>query len=450
MRIKEGFWCSHWKDVELALQAAEEAKRKRKEALDWLDDGVQFPEGTTDAEKRETLLHALAKQILEREKFMIAPEILSEAEMKSCGLSPGDYRSKCKKSIELIFERVELELNTSGLRPDVIGYIAGHSPVHSKKVHIEITVKNEIKGERLQKIIKLGIPTVEVSLASLGGHITQNGFEKILINQTDFKRWIHLSPTVIDRLPDSNKNTVVILDEDHYRAIYLQTITDYGNQTGLANTNNSAEVDVRLRFRIIQAAKPLKYLGYEEADYYYAYERNGLVCRVLSIKNNCAVWRDLRAFWSVINTILQDENSLKKYHYLYLIAIKIWCPGFNAEQEKIVREWRANVKLGMEYGNTMYKPDKTYNNLLGFLFPEMKSALSAPLPWKPRLPLVSSKQYSYADLRSKSFASTFHEPSIDRLTENDLLKGREYEEWKRGNPEAAAVWENAQKNKPTN
>ena len=70
--VDNASWCAHWNDSTLALEAAEAARAKAVDALDWLDDDVSFPDAVDADVKRETLLHLKAKEILERENCMHA------------------------------------------------------------------------------------------------------------------------------------------------------------------------------------------------------------------------------------------------------------------------------------------------------------------------------------------------------------------------------------------
>lgn len=460
MRIKEGFWCSHWKDVELELQAAEEAKRKKKGALDWLDGGVQFPEGTTDAEKRETILHALAKQILEREKRMRVPalEIDSDLPMVKGFSEPAPQVLLPDKDV--IFSGVELEKKVGGIRPDVIATIDDLDDIGYPKLAIEITVTNTMDTDRISKIQSAGLPTIEINLSRLGGVLTEEIFRDILIQSVLMKSWI-FHPDTLPKINNINSKNIQG-DASFYADIFLREMRSYG----LADASgkfHTPEYDV-IKNNVKRLAYKLSEFGYQEATDSHIICPDGLINRIQSIKMNSAIGYKYNTSWQVINAILQDKGWSRRFHTIYLMAIKKWNPTIDLKQREKVENWRSSVSSSLMQGDDIYRREPIYDRLLSLLFPELAQGIGKPLPTRavsvastPAIqnaieiapkPIGQAGNRHFSQPTFRSFGSVSRDPDWHRLTDRDTLKGSEYEEWKRRNPEAAAAWENAQKNKP--
>lgn len=127
----------------------------------------------------ETALHIYAKNILERNKRIVLPPV---------------YLDNSDKLIypatEITFDSVALEKRISNIIPDIVVTVKG------KPLLIEVAVTHFIDRFKAYKIFELGYSAIEVNADGLFnstynkpfGH---NDFEKRLIEDTSFKRWIN-------------------------------------------------------------------------------------------------------------------------------------------------------------------------------------------------------------------------------------------------------------------
>lgn len=125
----------------------------------------------------ETSLHMATKDILEKNKMIMIPEAELEFE--------GTYNKwiiSDKKSI--IFDKIELETQLSGIVPDVLCYSSG------TPLLIEITVTHGIDNIKLEKIKSLGFSTLEINLSDFNREFDPIELEKIIIYETCNKKWI--------------------------------------------------------------------------------------------------------------------------------------------------------------------------------------------------------------------------------------------------------------------
>ncbi|HEY8781406.1 MAG TPA: competence protein CoiA family protein [Mucilaginibacter sp.] len=127
----------------------------------------------------ETALHIYAKNILEEHRRIVLPAVYLD---KS--------RTLIFPSTEVTFEKVVLEKRPNNIIPDIIVFING------KPLLIEIAVTHFVDKFKEAKIFELGYSAIEINVKSLlnSAHYKVFGyrdFEKLLIEGTDFKRWIN-------------------------------------------------------------------------------------------------------------------------------------------------------------------------------------------------------------------------------------------------------------------
>ena len=126
----------------------------------------------------ETALHKAAKEILERNKYLKIPEV-------STGLITRDIQLYPEQTI--YFDRVYLEKRFNNITPDLIIESNG------KQLIIEIAVTHFIDKEKVMKISDLNISTLEINLSNIDRQITLAFLEKILVEETENKKWIYNS-----------------------------------------------------------------------------------------------------------------------------------------------------------------------------------------------------------------------------------------------------------------
>ncbi|WP_169338376.1 competence protein CoiA family protein [Psychroserpens burtonensis] len=130
----------------------------------------------------ESALHLLAKEIISEEKVFKIPELY--------------YYNKKRKIGKVFFEalvievdNVELEVLQDDFKPDIV------LQCRKTKLFVEIAVTHFVDEKKLKKIENLGISLIEIDLSEfkLIDNITKNILRDILINKTEYKRWIYNS-----------------------------------------------------------------------------------------------------------------------------------------------------------------------------------------------------------------------------------------------------------------
>lgn len=125
----------------------------------------------------ESMLHLLAKKIIEENKYIMVP---------SFSVKTGDYSEKKK----IKFEKVSVERDFKDIRPDIIAWKDS-----SSFCFIEITVTHGIEEDKLLKIKNYNISTLEINLSD---YYNSNRlfdyleFQNLILNNLSYyKRWIY-------------------------------------------------------------------------------------------------------------------------------------------------------------------------------------------------------------------------------------------------------------------
>lgn len=438
-------WVQHWADAELDREAVASARENASNALDWLDQ-ADLADELSPTERRETLLHREVKAILEREKRIRLPGLFVEAEWRrSNGFV--DRRTWAEPETEVTLTSVELEVHLGCSVPDVIAaWVDGDGWTHS--LFIEVTVTNPIGDERISRLSSFGFPVLEIDIGRMGGIVTREEFTRLVVDEVAGKQWLY-HPT----LNEEESHLLVVMKREAEEAdaaakmrdgLWEVSPEDWAQryllafrqrwQAQLTNSGGStgSEAWQKKQAEMKEAADALEVHGYPIAPLMDQDPLRTIIARILSIRCDAGVEYKYDNAWAVINAIRCDRGaSSLKWHTLYLIAVRTYLPTLTSEQQNKVAEWRSEVKNSIENDDATYVRETIYDRLLGLLFPQMRSALNKPFG----TPLqILKKDYD-------AFAvSPEPTPMQFRTSDDAFLRGREFTEWARRNPDAAKLW----------
>lgn len=455
---ENGRWCSHWRDAELDAQAEANADALAEDALDRFGFHYEFPADATEVDRRETLLHLLAKEILERERQMVLPDLVAEV---------GSERELLYLSQAVKFESVELEKPMGQIRPDVFAVVQDAPQFGVSRVLVEVTVTNGITPERAQRIANAGIPAIEINLSLMGGQVTKGEFASIVVGELAGKRWI-FHPELGDAESRLKK---LIAEESELRPEvvaqrFLGAMERFGNEARKLDGDQNEYAALKQEVR--KFAGQLAALGYPEAiDDFFLWPGH-LINRLQSIKANKAIGYRLDTAWQVINAIRQERGEHRRWQTIYLMAIKVWRPSLTGDQESSIGKWRKEVEDSLRVGEDTYRRPPIYDKLLGLLFPDLEDRLKKPLPINMGIPASQANHRTSAQeidespgLRNSqingkpenveernrhvSQSSRFRPSPYEKSSL--WLTGDDYEQWKKQHPENARIWEESMKAK---
>jgi hypothetical protein len=169
---------------------------------------------------QETALHIMAKEILSESKFIKLPKVILKDKFAFIGKEEFTRTNpyvveKCYLNFKLekykdnqqIIDNIIVEPYLGNIKPDILLEIG------DKKLLVEIAVTHFIDNKKLNKIIELGIPTIEINLSSYKNNIDRINKEelsKFLLKNNDCKKWIYYKNYLqdIEEIADKNRNTI--------------------------------------------------------------------------------------------------------------------------------------------------------------------------------------------------------------------------------------------------
>lgn len=384
-----GCWVRHWADDEMDAEAEALAIAKAIDTFDWLDTG-DMPDDLSPAERRETLLHREVKAILERERRIRVPELKAEAEWLRANGFP-DKRTWSSPDVEIRLSSVELEVHLGHSVPDVVAsWIEEDGRSHS--MLIEVTVTNTITDERIERLSSLGLPVLEVDISRMGGTVTRGELTRLVLDEVAGKRWLH-HPVIEEerahlfflmkqeetRATEVERQRQAILDVPavEWGKRYLDALRRRWQEQlsfgeGMPDTVGwrQAQADV------LEAIRGLDAHGYP-ASLLDEHPLRKVIARILSLHDSAGIGYRTDV-WGVINAILCDQGQAKKWHTLYLIALRLYQQTLTEDHREKVAAWRDSVVYSIREGLEIHVRETTYDRLIALLFPKMRSALNKP------------------------------------------------------------------------
>ena len=126
----------------------------------------------------ETALHLAAKDILAKRKEIVLPEVAVNA-------SYGFPRILIAPQRRYAIESAEVERKTGSIIPDVIVEYGG------RELLVEVTVTHGVDDDKLRRIRELGLSCLEIDLSDAPRDLGREELEKIVVDGTAHKRWLH-------------------------------------------------------------------------------------------------------------------------------------------------------------------------------------------------------------------------------------------------------------------
>lgn len=453
-------WLKHWQDDELKSQVDSEARKLADDFMDLADTHEVDLRGVDKQFRRETLLHLEVKKILAESLVLNVPELTSDAKgIAENGQVIERHWSRPSEIIDIL--EVKLEKQFGSLIPDVMAVTRSH---HGGILMIEVTVTNHINDERLVKIQKKNIPTLEIDLSFSGGLVSRNELKELVVHGLELKRWLHhpeleLQTQIIE--DEVAAQVIEINEAEHekqeYRKFVLTTpLTEIAqdfleavvfslDDEHAANTDDSTQVSIERAKRYVSVeAEKLSIHGYPEAcEKNLTANRKGIIPRILSIKLGKGVGYQLESTLEVMNAIRQSSLLNRSNHSLYLIAEKVYRPAQAPAQPQWYANWVNEVKESIGRNEEVYIRDGRYDRLLTLLFPEMAAGLkngygsTRGFRKKPKVSIVQRSVDSNAIKKIRDFyidgAFRHFAPKIifdDVLKEAEAIKkGETYTKW---------------------
>lgn len=483
-------WRSHWHDAQLRADAQRQATDIAVDALDWLPDDIELPEGLSPAMKRESLLHHEVKRILERAGQITVPGLEVVQELRTAGQQTLQRRWSVGDRI-LQLTNTRLEHRMRALIPDVVSEARAEDGQVFDPLVIEVTVSNVIDDERRERIQAQGVAALEIDLSMSGGRVTRSELHRLVVHEVSVKRWLHFPD--LDNIRASLQAKMQAeqdlrieaarIAEERRRRIQETPIAELGARYLAAveqllveqartaprkptwfenkSPDNRPQIDWHRRPELLAAmadvssrVEEMTQRGFPEAGDEDLLGHHRILSRLLSIRDNRGVGYGFQTAAEVLNAIQQSQPNNRHDWTLYLIAAKVYLPELLADQPAWFDEWRETVVAAVKRSDYMYMRTIRYDRLLSLLFPEMAAGLAKSFGKRPVVPDLRWDEVKKRFLRGHTeqaprpagFLPREQAPRdpLRRTAGGDIqewfLKGKELEAWKRANPEAASAW----------
>ncbi len=341
-------------------------------------------------ERRETLLHREVKAILEQERRIRVPELHTHAELRYAN---GHFaeRSWSQPFQELSLTSVELEAHLGRAVPDVVAtWVAEDGRTHS--ILIEVTVTNPIGSERIDRLSSFGWPALEIDIGRMGGVVTRDEFASLVVDEIAGKRWLY-HPTIEQQRQrllsvlkeeesrhlkaEQRRQAVLVVPAREWAVRFLDAVRRrWQEQLPFGDSVPDTEGWRKAKIDINDATEALAEHGYANS-LLDDYPLRRVIARILSFHDRAGIEYRMDA-WGIINAIRCDGAEARKWHTLYLIALKKYPPELSDEHLTRFLAWRDKVIASVRNEEDTYVRDTTYDRLIGLLFPEMRPALQEP------------------------------------------------------------------------
>lgn len=458
-------WRAHWNDADLLAQAEEAARTRAHFYFDAIPDWLNLPAGLDPALHRETVLHHEVKRILEDVGRLTVPGVEVEAELPS---TDGQILRErwVEEEEDLRLSCVQLETRYGRLVPDITCESFG-SDGHARYLPllIEVTVTNPVNEERLRRIRATGEATLEIDLSLAGGRVNRDELRHLVIDEVAIKRWLHrpdlesLRSEMLGKLADERaaraahtqwlaerRAKVLATPVSRVAAEYLDAVT------GMFDAGSDAGAIRVARDLVAEAADKLAMHGYPEACDEDLIGDGAILARVLSIMLGRPVGYRYDNLMGVLNAIRQTSGPRLSTLSIYFIAARAYPPQLSPQQREWFDGWAAEVRQSIQAGETVYLRDTGFDRLLSLLFPEMAAGLAKP--FGKRAPGAGVRRdHEHGTTVRPALAERPRAGCPDTLARSDRagpklldtklgdgwLQGRDFDAWKRANPEAARI-----------
>lgn len=157
----------------------------------------------------ETSIHLMAKQIIEKHKVIVLPELNISMTMEDDdGVAHAEEIQVVDKT-NLMFNGVVLELRLDEIRPDIVGYTEDGLPFL-----IEIAVTNFSSTQKKQKIRSLALSAIELDLSDVRYNVTENQLTEYIIKNLEKKTWLS-NPKAVQAKIELEEKLKAKIDEEN-------------------------------------------------------------------------------------------------------------------------------------------------------------------------------------------------------------------------------------------
>lgn len=395
LKLDNGFacWQKHWDDASLDAAAEHAAKDNAEAALDALPQGLVLPNGLTQFQKSETILHAKVKEILAEAGEFHAPGIMLPVKRLM------DDGKEAKTSVELNSEYlklndVRLEHRLKGLVPDVICQAQWSSnPAKPFALLIEVAVTHRVDEIKKKKIRSAELACVEIDLSWVSARsqrITVGHLKSAVIHGIDSKAWIfnpfinklvqaksaELERYDLARRAERQARSDCILwlnmcSEERLLELFLSVLRlSWAGKSGILRVNEGHLIEAD------DITAQLSLRGFACAQEQFLVSKTGLLSHLDELKSS------LRGRWfgDRLRSLqrMDHDPEMRRFITLGLMIVSANSTRLAAEEKGFYETLRQTVTQEVRAENRSYLRPKRHDALIARLFPEIRQALNHP------------------------------------------------------------------------
>jgi hypothetical protein len=362
-------WASHWLDAQLDERARRAALSEAQVWLDW--DGMDSP--LEPGIRRKTLLHREAAAILEESRMLKIPGW--SVDQANGAVDSSQDSGQPARMVTL--NRLTLQDAPGNLVPDILVQM---------KTSAEILFRIKVAGQDAAAgLTGEGIPVLIANFRPMAGFLTRAQFKDFVVHDLAHKRWQRrpsveglqapAAPRPVTSLADNldaQHRAMFRIRPEEWARRYLQAVADFDQLGDYPEDTRATQV----KEEIARCAAGLAVHGYSEAEGTVLYDKPESPLRRLLVIRDAGGHGTDQA-WAVLDGIINDAAVRDcAFHTVYLIAIKAFNPRLDEAQAKRVSLWRERVRNSVKNQEHYYLRNPRYDDLLGLMFPEMKSGLA--------------------------------------------------------------------------
>lgn len=395
LKLNNGFacWQLHWDDASLNAAAEHAAQDNAEAALDALPQGLVLPDGLTQFQKSETILHAKVKEILAEAGEFHAPGIVQPVRRLMDDGSEAVTTAELD-SAYLKISDVRLEHRLKGLVPDVICQAQWNcNPDNPFTLLIEVAVTHRVDETKKKKISSAKLACVEIDLSWISARSQRIKIEHLqsaVIHGLDSKAWI-FNPLINDLVREKSVDlekydleqraerqarTDRILwlnecSEERLLELFLSVLRrSWVGKSGVLRVNEGHLIEAD------DIAAQLSLRGFTCAQEQFLVSQVGLLSHLDELQRSLrGRWFGdrLRCLWQ-----MDRDPEMRRYITLGLLMVRVHSPRLSTEDKDLLDALRQTVAQNVRTDNRAYLRPKRYDALIARLYPETREALNHP------------------------------------------------------------------------
>jgi hypothetical protein len=370
-------WDSHWDEGELGALALEEAKQRARDALDLAPEDLALPDGLSDLQRSESVLHAVLKQILAETQRLHVPGFDGFVE-RTTRAGQTIRRNYGCPPFELELANVRLETRLGSIVPDVIcdaRDTRGQKP--AAELMVEVAVTHRVSPAKASRIEAMGIACLELdaSLLASGRTIRLPALRQAVQADASNKRWI-FHPQAAELRAAAAALVDGAIAAENERAERLEARRAWFMTGPLEEVVGAYLVQARhttsVGIDVAEIAQALEARGFRGAT--DAALRN-VLARLASMRDEPR--RAIVLARLAIDAAMRDASS-RKWVTLLADAVDVFVPGAGGVDANAIRSIGSQAHAEVAAGKLECARPRAFDALIATAFPELAGLLADP------------------------------------------------------------------------